>query len=117
MRRATLAVLVLGCLALGLGTVLGPNVVPQVLTTTVSAEPFPCTGSCALEPGQKDKKNHHAFCHFDQSGAHVICPDDTAIVDPHLSDHTDRTDGTNDFCINSLEDLAACEKGEQPPPK
>ena len=116
MRRATLAVLVLGCLALGLGTVLGPNV-PQVLTTTVSAQAFPCTGGCSIEPGQKDKAGHHAFCHFDKSGPIVICPSDTAILDPHLDQHVGRDGITNDYCIDSVEELVACQKGEPDPGK
>ena len=97
MRRATLAVLVLGCLALSLGTVLGPNVVPQVLTTTVSAQSplHPCTVACGNE------KDHYAFCHVDHGGeGHVICPDSSSIA-KHLENHANGD--TPDRCISNTD--------------
>ena len=100
MRRFTLAILTLGCLALALATFL-PNAAP--ISVTVKAASL-CTQSCSFgEPGAKDKADHFSFCHVDHGGeAHVICPDSSSIDSPHLSNHN------QDFCINTAEDLADC---------
>ena len=117
MRRVTLAILALGCLALTVGVVLGPNgAAPISVTVSAQSALHPCTGGCSLEPGKKDQADHYAFCHFRQPGAIVLCPDSSSIA-MHLANHTDH-DGDDlppDFCIDTIEDLLACQKGEQPP--
>jgi hypothetical protein len=103
MRKLTLGVLVVGCLVLGLGTFMAPNAVPPI-AVTVSAAASQCTQPCSFgDPGASDKDDHFAFCHVDHGGdPHVICPDSSSIDTPHLSTHE------FDFCINTLDDLAAC---------
>lgn len=98
MRRFTLAVLTLGCLALALAT-FAPNTAS--ISVPVKAQEV-CSAPCSIEPGATDKDGHFAFCHVDHGGeAHVICPDQSSI-DQHFAKHN------FDFCINDEVDLADC---------
>ena len=108
MRRLTLAVLVLGCLALGVATWMAPGAVPPI-SVTLSAQSHGCTAGCSIEPGATDKADHFAFCHVDRGGeGHIICPDSSSILQPHLNQHFNPATGVGDFCINTIEDLEAC---------
>jgi hypothetical protein len=102
MRRLTVVVLAVGCLALGVGTFLVSGVAPPI-SVPVSAQSL-CTQPCSFgDPGASDKDDHFAFCHVDHGGdPHVICPDSSSIDTPHLSNHQ------FDFCINTTDDLIKC---------
>jgi hypothetical protein len=82
MRRLTVAVMALGCLAL-----VGVSLTPtggSLVSVTLSAQPapHPCTQACGNAP------DHFAFCHVDRGGeGHVICPDSSSIAQ-HLRNHT-----------------------------
>jgi len=118
MRRLTVAVMALGCLAL-VGTLLMPTA-PSPISTTVSARvQSECLRSCSFaDPGASDKNDHFSFCHVDRSGTpHIICPDSQSIDNPHLSQHFDPNTGVGDFCINTLEDIVRCGGKVPPPPK
>ena len=109
MRRLTIAVMLLGCLAL-VGTLLAPTA-PSPISTTVSARAaqHPCTKSCSFaESDSTDKDDHYSFCHVDRSGSpHIICPDSSSI-DQHLANHFDPNTGVGDFCIDDATDIEAC---------
>ena len=109
MRRLTVAVMLLGCLAV-VGTLLMPTA-PSPISTTVSARAalHPCTQSCSFaESDATDNNDHYSFCHVDRSGSpHIICPDSSSI-DQHLANHFDPNTGVGDFCIETAEDIAAC---------
>jgi hypothetical protein len=99
MRRLTVAVMVLGCLAL-VGTLLMPTAVSPI-AATVSAEAA-CALPCSVIPGYTDKTDHFAFCHVDHGGAgHGICPDSSSI-DQHLANHH------FDQCITATFTAADC---------
>ena len=100
MRRFTLSVLVLGCLALAIATFMGPNADP--ISVSLSAQAETCTAGCSIEPGQTDKEGHRAYCHVDHGGAgHIICPS-LSSIEQHFANHN------QDFCINTSEQLAEC---------
>jgi hypothetical protein len=108
MRRLTLAILALGCLALGLAAFGGPSTMSISVPVLAAppTEPTSCTRPCSFgDPEASDKDDHFAFCHVDHGGAaHVICPDSSSINHPHLDTHE------FDFCINSATDLGRCAK-------
>ena len=105
MRKFTLAVLALGCLALGLAAFGGSSTISISVPVLASpTEPSTCQQPCsAFGSGISDKDDHFLFCHVDHGGEpHVICPDSSSINHPHLDTHE------FDGCVNDIGAFLKC---------
>jgi hypothetical protein len=119
MRRLTVAILAVGCLALLVGTI------SISMTRTVYALPNGATfDQCVASGGDDACDNDHGplnvrYCHFNEGLEGEIRPGD-----PHCGNQSsydahagDKGHGVKDFCISNSDDEALCLAGKTPDPK
>ena len=119
MRKLTVAVLALGCLALLVGTV--SVSIPQSVYALPNGATF---DECVAAGGDDACDNDNGplnvqYCHYNEGGGELRpgalhCGNESS-YDAHAGD---KGHGVKDFCISSAEDEALCLAGKTPePPK
>ena len=93
MRRLTVALLVVGCLAL-VGAWLAPTAGSPISATVSAQSPLhPCLVKC----GNSGPEDHYLYCHVDNGGeGHLNCSDSSSIQ-KHLDNHN--SPEQDDQCI------------------
>ena len=103
MRRLTVAVLALGCLALFAATV------SVMHPTAVQAQVFG-DESCPVDPECPGGVDKVVVCHFDESGKlHELCVNASAFP-PHFESGDEGH--SKDFCLGEVPDAKTCEEAD-----
>lgn len=104
MRRLTVTLLALGCLALLAGTIAVSRPVP------VNAAPIFDSAECPIDPSCPGGPDKVVVCHFDQSGKpHELCVNESA-----FNSHVGDGGHDRDFCVSSTS--KSCEPEPPKPP-